>query len=232
MALPILDVPTYEVEVPSSGKKIKFRPFLVKEHKVLMTLAEASVSEVAETVKDLVRACTFEKVDINKLAHFDIEYLFLQLRAKSIGEMVDVVINCECGNKIDHTINLTDAKVTQSGGKMANKIQLTPTVGIQMRYPKFEEVASVFESKDQSKILSLVTSCVEGVYTDTEFYDASEQTPEEIEEFLNNLTKDQFDKVENFFVDLPRLVQHIEADCGACGKHNDIRLEGLENFFV
>ena len=111
MALPILETPTYELILPSTNKKVKYRPFLVKEHKVLLTMAEAEDSEVGRIVRELVDVCTFKALDINSLPHFDIEYIFMQLRARSIGEVVEVVINCECDNKIDTSFNIEDLKV-------------------------------------------------------------------------------------------------------------------------
>ncbi len=106
MALPRLDTPTYELTLPSTGSKVKFRPFLVKEHKILLTMSEADNSEVARIIRELVDVCTFNKLKIKELPHFDIEYIFMFLRAKSISETVDVVVNCECGEKIDASFNI------------------------------------------------------------------------------------------------------------------------------
>lgn len=231
MSLPKLNTPTYELTLPSTGKKIKYRPFLVKEHKVLLTMAEADNKEVSRIVTELVDVCTFEKLDIPKLPHFDIEYIFLQLRAKSIGESVDVVVNCDCGNKIDATFNIDTVKV-EKDPKHTNKVMLNETYGVEMSYPLFDEVVDVFASNDTSKVIDLIVKCVKGIFDSENYWDAKEQTREEIEEFIFSLTKEQFDKLENFFVTAPKVVQIVESDCPKCGKHNISRLEGLSNFFV
>ena len=231
MALPVLNTPTFELTLPSTGKKIKYRPFLVKEHKVLLTMAEADDAEVARVVSELVDVCTFNKLDIKSLPHFDIEYMFLQLRAKSISETVDVVVNCECGNKIDTTFSIDDLKV-EKDPKHSNKIMLNSDYGVEMNYPVFEDVVDVFASNDTSKVVDLIIKCIKGVFDKEDYWDAKDQTREEIETFVYSLTKDQFDKIETFFVTSPKIIQEIETDCQQCGRHNTSRLQGLSNFFV
>lgn len=231
MTLPKLNTPTYELILPSTGEKIKYRPFLVKEHKVLMTMAEADNAEVARVVGELVDVCTFNKLNISKLPHFDIEYIFLQLRAKSISETVDVVVNCDCGNKIDATFNIDTLKV-EKDSMHSNKIMLNKDFGVEMSYPVFNEVIEVFASNDTSKVIELIIKCIKGVFDSENYWDARDQTKEEIEEFVYSLTKEQFDKIETFFVTAPKVVQIVESDCPKCGKHNTSRLEGLSNFFV
>jgi DNA-directed RNA polymerase subunit M/transcription elongation factor TFIIS len=231
MSLPKLNTPTFELTLPSTGKKIKYRPFLVKEHKILLTMAEADDAEIARVVSELVDVCTFNKLNVKSLPHFDIEYIFLQLRAKSISESVEVIVNCECGNKIDTTFNIDNLKV-EKNPKHTNKIMLTKEYGIEMNYPVFEEVVNVFASNDTSKVIDLIVRSIKGVFDNENYWDAKEQTKEEIEEFIFSLTKDQFDLIENFFVTAPKIVQEIETDCPKCGRHNVSRLEGLSNFFV
>lgn len=231
MALPKLNTPTFELILPSSGKKVKYRPFLVKEHKILLTMAEADDAEVARMVNELVDVCTFNTLDTKKLPHFDIEYIFLQLRAKSIGESVDVVVNCECGNKIEATFNIDDLKVEQNP-KHTNKIMLNGEYGVEMDYPAFNEVVSVYASSNTGKIVDLIVGCVKGVFDTDNYWDSRDQTKEELEEFIFSLTKDQFDKIEEFFVTAPKVVQVIDTECPKCNRKNTSRLEGLSNFFV
>lgn len=231
MALPKLNTPTYELKLPSTGKTVKYRPFLVKEHKILLTLKEANEIEVFRVIKDLVNICTFEKLKVEDLSNFDIEYIFIQLRAKSIGETLDLIINCECGNKIEHIANLLDAKVVKRENHNS-KIQLTDSIGVEMRYPTYEEVMKAYENDDQDDIVKLVINCIKGVYDNKNYWDSSEQTQEEILQFVNDFTRKQFEKVEEFFLTMPRLEQTIEADCDKCGKHNVVKLEGLQSFFV
>jgi hypothetical protein len=231
MSFPKLNTPTYELKLPSTGQKVKFRPFLVKEHKVLLTMIDADDVEVARMVNELVDTCTFNALDTNKLPHFDIEYIFMQLRAKSIGEAVEVIINCECGNAIETSFNIENIKIEKNDSH-SSKIMLSELYGIEMMYPKFDDVVNVFKAKDTSKVVDLIVKCVKGVYDNDNYWDAREQTKEEIEEFIFSLTKEQFDKIENFFVTSPKVVQEIETDCSQCGRHNVSRLEGLANFFV
>lgn len=231
MALPKLNTPTYELMLPSTGQKILYRPFLVKEHKILMTLAEADEKEVSRVVKDLVNVCTFEKLNVNKLPHFDIEYIFMNLRAKSIGEVVEVFVNCECGNKIETSFNIADLKVEKKEGH-SNKIPLTESIGIEMNYPRFDDVVDVYSSNSNDKVIELIMDSIRGIYDADNYWEAKDQTKEELEDFVNSLTKKQFESIEEFFTTAPKIVQTIEADCPKCNKHNVSRLEGLSNFFV
>lgn len=229
--LPKLDVPTYELLLPSTNKKIKYRPFLVKEHKVLLTMAEADNSEVTRIITELVDACTFNKLKIKQLPHFDIEYIFMMLRAKSIGEIVDIIVNCECGNKIDAQFNIEDIKIEKHDNH-TNKIMINSQYGVEMNYPKFDDVVEVYSTNSNEKVLDMIVNNIKGVFDQDNYWDSKDQSKQELEEFLFSLTKDQFDKIENFFVTSPKIVQVIESDCNQCGKHNVSRLEGLSNFFV
>jgi hypothetical protein len=232
MALPKLEVPTYELVQPSTGKKIRFRPFLVKEHKVLLTMAEANESEVARIVKELVDVCTFNTLKVDDLPHFDIEYIFMMLRAKSISEKVDVVVTCaNCNEIYDASFNIEDIEVEKKGG-ITDKVMITDSIGLQLKFPTFENVVHVFESDDVKVIFDLVKSCVRGVFDKDNFYDIKEQTDEEITEFLESLTKEQFSKIKQFFLDSPKIVQRLETDCPHCKHHNFSRIQGLQNFFV
>lgn len=231
MALPILETPTYELILPSNNKKIKYRPFLVKEHKVLLTLSEASEDEVSRMVKELVNACTFGKLQVSKLPHFDIEYIFLHLRAKSISEMVEVIVNCECGNKIETSYNIEDVKIEKEPGH-SNIIHLTGNYSIEMNYPVFDDVVSVISTDKTDDIVDLVAHSIKGVYSDNEYFEAQDQTEQELKDFVESFTKSQFEQVEKFFTTSPKVVQTIESDCTECGKHNVTKLTGLQNFFV
>ena len=231
MALPRLDTPTYELTLPSTGAKVKFRPFLVKEHKILLTMSEADNSEVARIIRELVDVCTFNKLKIKDLPHFDIEYIFMFLRAKSISETVDVVVNCECGEKIDASFNIEDLQVIKPEGH-SNKIMINNEIGIELKYPNIDDVVDVYATKDNQKVIDLIIKSIKGIYNQEDYWVAEEQTKEELEEFVFSLTKDQFDKLEKFFVTSPKIVQNIECDCPKCGKHNVSKLEGLQNFFV
>lgn len=231
MPLPTLEVPSYQLVLPSTKKKIKFRPFLVKEYKILLTSLEADTEEITRVVTELVDSCTFKQLDINKLAHFDIEYIFLQIRAKSIGELTNLVMNCECGNKLYFDIDLTKIKVENSD-TLNNKINIDSNVGIVLRYPKFEEYVNLYDNLNTNNVFEKIASCIEAVYTDEEYLEKDSFSNEELLEFLSSFTKEQFDKLEEFFKKMPKVVQEVTQKCTTCEKENYIRLEGLENFFV
>jgi hypothetical protein len=231
MALPILETPTYELILPSTGKKVKYRPFLVKEYKILLTSVEADVNEISRIVTELVDNCTFNKLDIEKLAHFDVEYLFLNIRAKSISETADIVINCDCGTKIDYTLDITNLKVVKDE-KTTNKVMLTEDIGVVLRYPRFDEMLDIRDNANSTRIVELITDCVDAVFTKDDYFDKTSYTNEELSSFTSSFTKQQFDKLEEFFRNIPKIVQHIEVDCPSCKKHNEVDLEGLQNFFV
>jgi len=231
MALPKLETPTYELILPSTGDKVRFRPFLVKEHKILLTMSEADNNEVARIIRELVDVCTFKALKIKELPHFDIEYIFMHLRAKSISETVEVIVNCECGEKINTTFSIEDLKVVKPEGH-SNKIMVNDEIGIELKYPNIDDVVGIYDTGDNQKVIDLIIKSIKAVYNQEEYWPAEDQTKQELEEFIFSLTKTQFDKLEEFFVTSPKIVQTIECDCPKCSKHNVSRLEGLQNFFV
>lgn len=231
MSLPKLETPTYELKLPSTEQTILFRPFLVKEHKILLTMQEAESNEVTRIIRELVDACTFNKLPVATLPHFDIEYIFMMLRSKSIGETVDVVITCGCGNKYDATFNIDDLKIEKPEGH-TNKILISDSIGVEMKYPDIEDVVKILEARNNVEVIDLVINNIKGIFDKENYWEAKDQTKKELEDFINSLTREQFDKVENFFVTAPKVVQTIESDCNKCGTHNISRLEGLQNFFV
>lgn len=231
MPLPKLETPTYELTLPSNGKKVKYRPFLVKEYKILLTSLEAETTEIIRVVTDLVDVCTFNKLNMKELAHFDVEYLFLQIRAKSISEIANLIIDCDCGEKIPFDLDITKIEVINNK-KVDQKILLEQNIGVELRYPRFNEMMEVYDSLENDKVIDMISKCIIAVYTEQERIDAKDTTKEEMQEFLESLTKQQFDKIEKFFVDMPKLVQEVEKKCTACGTDNQLRLEGIQNFFV
>lgn len=237
MALPVIQTPTYELVVPSTKQKIKFRPFLVKEEKALL-LAQQSENEqtMLDTLKSIIDSCTFGKLDVDKLAMFDIEYIFITLRARSVGEISELIFSClQCKDskaKMKVEIDLLSLQVKfQEGHKMA--IDLVGGVGIKMKYPGLE-MLNRFKNVDENNVdgvFDLIIDCIESVYDDDNFYPASEQTKEELEGFINGLTQEQFQKIQNFFQTMPKLEKIIEFDCPVCGYHHAETLQGLDSFF-
>jgi hypothetical protein len=182
MTLPVLETPIYELILPSTNKKVKYRPFLVKEYKILLTNVETDAAEISRIVLELVDNCTFKALNINKLAHFDVEYLFLNIRAKSISETTNLIVNCDCGNKIDHAMDLTKVKVKKDKN-INNKILISEDVGVIMRYPKFDEIVEIHDDNNNEHIISLVCNCIDSVYTKDKVYERDSFTNEELENF-------------------------------------------------
>jgi hypothetical protein len=251
MSLPIISAPTYELVVPSSRKKIKYRPFLVKEQKALL-LAQQSNNEktMIMTLNDIAKACTMGALDGYELSVFDIEYIFTQIRARSVGEISTIVLSCmKCNDenaKINYKINLLDVNVDFEidGNKELTKtdkttIMLTEDkgVGLKLRYPsvsvydnylKFMDVGIDLEPK---LMLELVIDSIDSVFDSENVYSIKDYKQDEIEEFLNSLTITQFSKITDFLVSLPRLKKTIEFDCPVCGYHHKHVLKGMHDFF-
>jgi len=231
MSLPKLDVPTFELTLPSTSKKVLYRPFLVKEHKTLLILKDSEDSDSIRIISEIVDVCTFNKLKISELPSVDLEYLFLNIRAKSLGEIVELIINCDCGNKIDYAMDITKLNIVKDKNH-TTKISITSDIGLEMRYPKFDDTMNIFITNDQSKIFDLIISCVKSIYTKEDYYEITHDNKKELEEFIYSMTKEQFEKVEEFFETMPKLKQEIDVVCSKCNTHNYTVLEGLQNFFV
>jgi hypothetical protein len=240
MALPKIDVPTYEIELPLSKRKIKYRPFLVKEQRNLLMSIESNESNtIQNSIKDILNNCTLtENIDIEKLPILDVEYYFIQLRAKSVGEIVESRYRCNnevdekvCNNIMEKNINLLDIKVQQE--KVVNpEIQLTEKLSLRMKYPEFGVVSESLQFNNINDVtFNMIAQSIEYIYDGEQFYYAHESTPQEMLEFVEGLNQTQFQKVEEFFVNLPKMSEKIEMTCSKCGFHHTIEVEGLENFF-
>jgi hypothetical protein len=236
MALPLQSAPVYNLTIPSSGKKVNFRPFLVKEEKALLLAQQSEDMEVmTSTLKNIIANCVTDKIDVDNLAIFDIEYIFTQIRAKSIGEFSTLIFSCaHCNqenNKVKLDIDLTKIPIVKDPNH-TNKIALFDNVGVLMSYPTIDTVKKSFgKEQDIDAVLETVIDCIDAIYTDDEVFYSKDQSRAEVEEFVLNLTKEQFDKIEQFFVTTPQFKQDIDFDCPACGAHNHTVLEGTNNFF-
>jgi hypothetical protein len=237
MALPVMSVPTYELIVPSTKQKIKYRPFLVREEKALM-IAQQSEDEgvMLDTLKSIIEGCTLNKLDVEKLAMFDIEYIFTQLRARSVGEISELLFSClECNDpkaKMPVDIDLTTLKV-EFDENHSTTIPLFDNVGIKMKYPSLALLDKMkdFDSTNISVIFDIIFDCVDSIYDEDSVYPATEQSKEELEEFINNLTQEQFKKIQQFFETMPKLEKAIEFDCPVCKHHHKHTVKGLSGFF-
>ena len=237
MALPIMKTPTYEMTIPSTKQVVKYRPFLVKEEKALMIAQQSEdPATMVNTLRGVIDACTFGKVDVSKLAMFDIEYIFVQLRAKSVGEISELIFSCkQCGDpkaKMKIGIDLTQLEV-KFDPEHRTDIQLFDNVGVKMKYPSIATVNKLkhASNEDVDSIFGIIIDCIDSIYDDENIYSAAEQSKEELTEFINNLTQDQFAKLQKFFETMPKLEKTIEFDCPVCKFHHVQTIQGLEGFF-
>ena len=236
MALPIvLNTPKYELTLPLSKKTISYRPYLVKEEKLLMMAMESGDQKmILKTVQDIIDACTFGEIKSKSLPTAELELIFLKLRAKSVGERSTVGYKCKsCTTVNEISINLNDTDIEQDK-IVSNKIMLTDTVGIMMKYPTSEDVARVISS-DGSQVnntFAIIGACIDTIFDAENVYPTSESSKKDIEDFVDSLNASQFSKIKDFFESMPKLKKDVSFDCSSCGAHNDITLEGLQNFFA
>jgi hypothetical protein len=237
MALPMNNMPVYNLEIPSSGKQVKFRPFLIKEEKALLIAQQSESPKVMmDTLKQIIAECVKGDIDTNTLAIFDLEYIFAQLRAKSVGESVELLLKCDtCEDEKAVTpvrIDLTQLTVDKPK-EHTNKIELFDDVGIILKYPSLDTVLKLEDSgsNDIDSMFDIIIECIDSIYTQNEIYHAKEQTHQDLIEFLNNLSSDQFQKIQTFFETMPKLKKEIDYNCPVCGKNHHKVLEGIVSFF-
>ena len=236
MALPKLTTPTYELEIPSTDEKIKYRPFLVKEEKILMMAMESkNDGEIVRAVKDIVSECTFNKVPIDSMPMFDVEYIFLNIRAKSVGEVSKLNILCPDDKKTYAKVDLdlNEVKV-QVGDDHTNKIELGNGMGIIMKYPTIDSFKDTgIKTINASNMLEVISTCILQVYEEEgkKVYDPKDQTKKELTDFIEQLNTKQFRLVQDFFDTMPQLKHEITVKNPKTKKESKITLTGLNDFF-
>ena len=238
MPLPKISTPTYEMVLPSSNKKIKYRPFLVKEEKVLILAMESQdTATVANAVKDVLKNCILSRgIKVEKLSTFDIEYLFLNIRGKSVGEAIEVMVTCPDDGKtqVPTSINIDEIKVIIDDDHQRD-IKLDDTYSLRMRYPSLDEfVKNNFATASDISVddtFDLIASCVDQVYSEEESWAAADCTQKELTQFVESLNSNQFKEVEKFFDTMPKLTHTVKVINPNTKKENEVVLEGLQNFF-
>jgi hypothetical protein len=241
MALPKIDTPVYDLELPLSKKKIRFRPFLVKEQRNLLMAMESDDKETIErNIRQVLHNCTLtEGLDIDRLPIIDVEFYFLNLRARSIGEIVQSKYRCEnvveektCGNLMTAELNILEIHPDMTN-VVNDIIQINNAISVKLKYPEFSvlERANKFESITDMAF-DMIAESVEYIFDGEQYYYAAESEPDEIIEFIESLSQEQFSKIENFFNNLPKLNKKIEMDCKKCKFHHTIEVEGLDSFFA
>ncbi len=236
MALPKLTTPTYELEIPSTDEKIKYRPFLVKEEKILMMAMESkSSADITQAVKDIVSECTFNKTDISNMPMFDVEYIFLNIRSKSVGEVSKLKLLCPDDGKTyaNVEVNLNEVKV-QVGDDHTNKIDLGNGMGMIMKYPTIDSFKeSGIKDINPGNMLEVISTCIMQIFEDEgkKVYDTKDQTKKEVIEWIEQLNSKQFKDVQNFFDTMPKLKHDIKIKNPKTKKESTITLNGLNDFF-
>ena len=246
MALPKIDVPVYETKLISSGKTIKYRPFLVKEQKLfLMASQAADEKETIDVVKQVLNNCIITDIDVDDLPTFDLEYLFMQLRARSVGEVVNLKYNCNnkvtdtdgeskpCGGLVKFDMNLLEIEPTRNE-EHSNKIAISDKLGVVMKYPTLKMIGDTKALQDESieSIMDIIIKCIDYIYDADQMYYAKDSTQEELMEFVESMQQDDLEKIQKFFTTMPKMSKPLDFKCGKCGYEEKIVVEGIQNFFV
>ena len=239
MPLPKIVTPTYELEIPSLKKTVKYRPFLVKEEKILIIAMESEdPKQIAEAVKTVISNCIVTRgIKVEQLATFDIEYLFLNIRGKSVGETVDILITCpdDGTTQVPMSINLDDIQV-EFDKEHSRDIKLDDNLTLRMRYPSMQEFVKsnfvVGEEISVDETFDMIISCIEQIYSEEESWAAADSTKKELKEFLEGLTSQQFKDIEKFFETMPKLSHTIKVKNPNTEVESEVVLEGLTSFFA
>lgn len=234
MALPKLDTPTYELEQPSTGEKIKYRPFLVKEQKTLMMAQESGDDkQIRDALAGLISGCTFGSIDPYKVPIFDVEFLFLRIRGKSVGEKIELSLLCPDDNetRVEKNINLEDIDVTMKVGH-TNEINITDQVKMIMRYPTLNDMIDMNpDTANTEDVFKMIKRCVSEIRDSDTIYNRVDMSESELEEFVDSLTGDQFERLTEFFDTMPKVQHAVEVTNPKTKKKGQVVIEGIQSFF-
>lgn len=234
MALPKLNNARYDIVIPSTGKTVSYRPYLVKEEKILMMAMETNdEKQIMNATKDIIKSCVHDDINIDDLAMFDVETLFLALRSKSVGESIDLNMKCEhCNATNDVKINFDDIKSPEVVEENTT-ILLTDSVGITLKYPSYSVVAAAQTKKNElDAAFDLMLASIDTIFDDDGVYPAYKEKAEDLKDFMDSLNTEQLAKISEFFSTMPTLSYDIEYECSSCGKDNSQELRGLSSFFT
>lgn len=232
MALPKLNsTPSYTLEIPSTGQKVTYRPYLVKEEKVLMIAFETGDQKQAlRAIADTLKACIVEDINLSELATFDIEYMFTQIRSKSVGEVASIVIPCShCETKNEVDINVSEIKVDIPD--VSKTIELTPSISVEMKYPSYESVMDLDLTQNETEVgFKMIAKSISAILTDDERIDVRDVSDSEIMDFIGEMTADQFKHVSAFLQKMPALKKEVKFACIKCGETSEQTLQGVGDF--
>lgn len=231
MALPVIDAPKYHVDIPGIGS-VMYRPFIVREQKQLLMAVDGDAAQQNQAMADIIKACTFGKIDVDNIPAYDAEYLFLQIRSRSIGENVALTLTCSsCEKTQEGNLDLTQVGVTRPEGHDYN-IELGNKVLLKMVDPNMGTMDNLRRDNTPDAVIELIARSIQSIWEGDTMYAAKDYTLAELIEFVENLNPQDFDRLQAFFETLPVLHHDIEFDCKHCGAHNIATLEGLASFFV
>jgi hypothetical protein len=237
MALPKLGYPTFELELPSTGKTVRYRPFLVKEEKVLLLALESKdEKQITSAVKDLIKNCCISRIKVETLPSFDLEYLFLKIRAASIGETITLSVTCQDDDKtvVEHVININEVEVFKPEGH-DKKIMFDDESGIIMNYPSMQQfVDREFLQKDMQteEVYGFIAGSIEQIFQGEDVYDSSTTSKKEFRDFVDSLTTKQFEKIQQFYSTAPKLQHSFTVVNPNTGVESEFTIEGLQSFFA
>lgn len=242
--LPKVDVPIYELNLLSSGKRVRFRPFLVKEQKLLLMATQSEdPKDSLNVVKQISKNCIIDDVDVESLPVFDLEYIFLNLRARSVNEVVNLQYKCNnkvtdeageekvCGSIEKFDINLLEVKPDKNLNH-DKKIMINDKLGIMMKYPTFESVSNLKSQTEEEILIELLANCIDYIFDEDKIYYSKDVSKEELIEFIDNLQQKDLEKIQQFFETAPKIKKSLDFSCKKCGYKENIVVEGLQNFFV
>jgi DNA-directed RNA polymerase subunit M/transcription elongation factor TFIIS len=242
--LPKIDVPIYNVKLLSNGKNLRFRPFTVKEEKLfLMANENEDLDNVVDTIKQILNNCVLDDFQVDSLPLFDIEHLFLNIRARSISEVVNLKYKCnnnildeetkeekKCNNVVEIDLNILEVEPEKQEGH-TNKIEITEKMGVVMKYPSFETIKKFDVENEADSIIKITVNCIDYVYDSNSIYYAKDSTEEELIEFVESMQAKDLEKIKTFFDTMPKMKRDIDFKCNKCGHEEKIELEGIQNFF-
>lgn len=239
MALPRLNETIwYDLKLPSTKEVIHYRPFLVKEQKILLLAGESNQpKQVIRAITDTIKSCVQEDIDVKSLSSFDVDYIFTRIRAKSVGETSELVVKCKhCEEENDVKVDIMQTKIV--GDISPQRIQLTPDIQLEVHYPTYSDLMSntgVFDEEGETKTnessMNLIMSCMKTLYTEEERIDLKNESKQELISFVDSLNAEQFEKIAKFISGIPKLSYDLEFTCEHCNKENKMLMEGMDNFF-
>ena len=244
MILPKLDTPTYELNLISTGKPVRYRPFLVKEQKLFLMSAESDdTKELITTIRNVLKNCLLDEVDVDNLPSFDLEYLFMNLRARSVEEVVNLKYKCNnnvkneegkerrCNHIVEFDVNILEIEPTTYDNH-TDKIQINDKVGIRLKYPTFEMFQKYDNLEQSAAMIKVLVDCIDYIYDEEQMYYAKDTTRKELEDFIDNLQQKDLEKFKDFFNTMPELKKDLNFDCPKCEHKETITVKGMQNFFV